>query len=119
MKRLIVLILLSSQAWGGEAVFLPSGSVTKYDGYLITQDIADKARENKIDLDAKTRILKLMQDENVILEQRLTNTQTEMDRLSKAVVEERNSNGINKFTYFLLGAAATTLIAYGASRAVR
>jgi hypothetical protein len=119
MKTLLVAILLVSQAVSAneDVVYLPKGTQTPYTGYLFSEQKAQEVRVKIIDLEAATRTIQIMTDENALMVKRLELSKEHIDHLSKQVVS--NDSLWGKMGYFFLGAAAASLVAFGASRAVR
>lgn len=101
------------------AVYLPKGSTTPFDGYLIDQEKADKVRNNKIDLDTANKIIESYKNEELFWQERLKNSRDSEQAMAKRLVDMQDNSVFSKVGYFVLGAAAATLVAYGAARAVR
>lgn len=116
---LILISLLSSISYAGDVVPLNSGDKAPFTGYLISQETANSIRINKIDLDSTKKILSLTQDENKLLELRITNANGEVDRLSKQLVTERSGDILSKVGFFVLGAVITGFVAYGTTRIIK
>lgn len=123
MKQLLIsLIILVSIPLGhtdDQAVYLTKGQPAPFTGYLITQDQANTARKNSIDLGAQLKINIELMDENSLLNQRLSNAQQQDTFLSKQLVDEQDKGFFSKAGYFLLGAGITGLLAYGTEHALK
>lgn len=101
------------------AVFLPKGGIAPFTGYEISPQKAESIRDDSIDLDTAKKVNSNLTEENALLSQRLANSQSQDDYLSKQLVSERDNSFLGKLGMFALGAAAASLVAFGAARAVR
>jgi len=122
MKKLLVYLLLicsfSQVAYGDEggAVYLPSGSTTTFDGFLITPEKAQKFRLIDLSLQQELKTNELLTKENLLFSERLANREQQIDLLAKRVVEDKDSALWSKIGFFLLGSLLTGAIAVGVSR---
>lgn len=125
LKKIIALTLLLSLlpiralADDGSAVYLPKTSPAPFAGYLISPDTATKVRLMKIDNDELTKTNVYLQQDNDLYVKRLDNMKDYNDKLASENVSLRENSIWSKLGFFLLGAAVTTGIAFGVSRATR
>lgn len=113
MTSLIVNSLVITYAISDDAVHLNKGEAAPMDGYEISPDKAVKIRNLAIDLDTQKEINTNLTQENSLMNQRLVNAQQQDDRLSKELVETKDSSFLGKAAFFIFGAAVTGLVSYG------
>lgn len=123
MKRVIATILLLnlslpilSGKCDDSAIHLDKAQLAPYDGYEITPQQAIKVRNLSIDNDMEHHVNADLTQENSLMNQRLTNAQTQEASLSKQLVEQKDSGALSKIGMFVLGAVTTGLISYGIYR---
>lgn len=124
MKYLAAMLLLciSTEALAtdiNDVKFLKTGDQAPFTGYLITPEKADKVHDLDAALKSTQKINSLLLDEQKIYEQRLSNSRQDAESLSKEVQSQRESALFTKIGFFILGAAVTTGLAFGVSRATR
>lgn len=123
MKYLLPLILfISSISYAdtsGDAAYLNLGDKAPFAGYLISPDKADKVRLMDIDLSTCKYTDNLKDEELTLAAQRLDNAKKEQQYLNDELVKTRSGEWLTKAGYFVLGVAATSLIAFGVSRTLR
>ncbi len=122
----IILSLLSQECYADLTIltsedvqFMNIGDKASFSGYLISPDKVSKIRDNAIDLQSKTRVIGLMEDESVLMTARLKNSQDESETLSKRLQTLKDDSVFGKIGYFILGALVTTGVAYGVSKTIR
>jgi hypothetical protein len=116
MKLIAILlsVLVPSVGWSDEgAVYLPKGNAAPFSGFLITEEKANKIRQKDLDLELANKSLEIKIKEIELFEGRISRANNEIDRLSK------KDGFFTKVGFFILGAAVTTVVAYGASQAVK
>ena len=119
MKKLIALLLLvCSPAYANTAVLL-KGQPAPWGGILMSQEKAEQVRQIKLDLDLKLVEVDILTRQNKLLTDYTATSEQHIQSLSKQVVESRDNSMLGKIGYFLLGAATTTIIAYGVSQSLR
>lgn len=106
-------LLLPHYSLADNAVYLPKGSVTPFEGYLFDQEKAEKVRNLKIDYDTTNRLLDNYKGENAVIMERLANAQEHNKVLAQRIVDLKDDNFFNKVGYFVLGAVVTGVISYG------
>jgi hypothetical protein len=123
MSRLFLYFTLFSflcnATFADDAKYLDKGAVAPFSGYLIDQSKADKIRNMTIDLDSSKRVNILLNEENDVLKQRITNSRDENTDLAKRITDMKDSTFLGKVGFFVLGAAITGAIAYGTAKAMR
>lgn len=118
MKKLLLILIISSHALADDAVYLEKGQAAPFQGYLISEEKAEKIRLMDIDLKLQNRANELLTQENTLLRENINYSREHVKDLNKQLVESRSSF-FGKFGVFLLGAATATLITYGTARALR
>jgi hypothetical protein len=121
MKKLISIlcILTSLSAFAEDNVALKKGDVAAFDGILMPLDRAQRVNLMQIDLSTCTKVSGLKDDENKILNDRINNLNAENTNLSQRLVSSKEAGMWDKVGFFIIGAALTTVVAYGAVRATR
>ena len=120
MKKLITLLLIvCSPVYAQDTVVLHKGDIAPFDGVLLSQPKAEQVRQIKLDLDLKLVEVDILTRQNKLLMAYTATSEQHIQSLSKQVVESRDNSMLGKIGYFLLGAATTTIIAYGVSQSLR
>lgn len=120
MKYLLVFLLLIGQVHAEESVvYLEKGKPSPIDGFGITVEKAKSIRILDLNYQFEQKKTAALTEENGLVMQRLANAQEQNQSLARQLVEQRDSSFFSKAGFFILGAATTTLIAYGVSHAVR
>lgn len=123
MKRfvipiIIILRLLNVSCFAAEVTLLDAGQPAPYAGFLFTRIKADEFRLLDINYKLSVTTNEILTKQNVLLNEQLDKANANVTRLADQVVKERNDLWSN-IGMFLLGAAATTLVAFGVSRATK
>ena len=121
MKKYIsfwMILIITNAALAADAASISKGEPAPFDGFIITQDVADKARTNKIDLDTCNKITLSMQREIDLGDVRTERALKHMEELSKMAVKEPPGMA-EKIGYFILGSIVTGAIAYGTVKTLR
>ena len=119
LALLIILSMFSQLALADDPLYLPKTTPAPYSGYLIPEKTMNDIRNLSLQLSSEQTINSLLKDEQVVMSQRLTNSQTETTTLSKELASERDNSILSKVGFFVLGAVSATVMAYGVSRAIR
>lgn len=123
MKLFTILIMVLTayplNALSDEVIHLDKDQKAPYEGFLFDREKAEKVRILDIGLKSQVKINSILTDENGIYEERLTNLREQNSNLSKSLIEERSSSIWSKLGFFILGAAVTTGVVYGVSKATR
>lgn len=120
MKHLLILILaLSNVCYADQSTLLEKDQKAPYTGYLLDQDKAEKVHAMSLNYQEALDNEKYLTDTNAIYVKRIELVSTENDKLAKQVAEQRDSSIWSKLGFFVLGAAVTTGLAFGLSRATR
>lgn len=123
MKKLCLILVISlfSQLClaDDEPLYLKQGTAAPYSGYLVPQKTVNDARNLSLQLDSQKTVNSLLTQEQVVISERLTNSQTEVSTLSKELASERDNSMLSKVGFFVLGVASATVMAYGVSRAIK
>jgi hypothetical protein len=120
MKYLLILLLISQTVLADDQpVYLPKNTPAPYNGYLVPEKTVNDMRNTTIELDAEKKINSMLTDEQAVMNERLTNSKNESDTLSKELASERSNAFLTKVGFFVLGAAAATLVAYGTVKTLR
>jgi hypothetical protein len=117
--KFVSLLLIASNAFADGAVFLKKDDTAPFEGYELTPAQTEKVRENAIDLGSQLKINAALTDENSVITQRLTNSQQQDTFLSKQLEAEKDTGLLSKVGFFLAGCLVTTVVAYGATRAIK
>jgi hypothetical protein len=115
----LLVTLFSNPCFGDDPLYLPKATPAPYSGYLVPEKTVTDMRNLSLQLNSSTTVNTLLTQEQVVLTQRLTNSQTETTTLSKELATERDNSLLSKVGFFVLGAASATLVAYGVSRAIK
>lgn len=116
----IFLVAFTSNAVRADEVqFLTKGQPAPFAGYLITQEKVDKVHDLSVDLDHERKINLLLQKDADFYVQRLDLYKGQTEDLSKQLAATKDNSFFSKVGFFVLGAALTTGIAFGVSRATR
>jgi len=118
MKYLLLLMLIIQPAFGYEVKYLPKGSVTTFEGYLIEPTLEKDMRYNLIELDYQKKLnTSLVEINNSYVENtKIMQTRLDLQRVQLEKSYENKEGFLGKFGYFLLGAATATLITFGVAR---
>lgn len=126
MNKFLILLLLFTTTVQAEYVvkYIPKGTVTDFDGFLITPDTEKQFRltdqelifADSLILSYKT-IIKSYDDNNTIMETRINNLQKQNETLIEQ--QSKLDGTFSKVAMFLLGAATTVLISYGVHQATK
>lgn len=115
----ILLILFQFPVYADDAKYLGKGQPAPFDGFLLDREKASKVRLLDIDLKESLKTNEYLKKDNELYVQRLDNMKEYNDNLAKEVVTLRENSIWSKLGFFLLGAATTTLITFGISRATK
>lgn len=119
VASLLLFFTISSFAFAEDTVVLKKGEAAPYDGFLIDRAKADKYYLLSETLESCTKISDLRIKESDIQEKRITNLNTELNNMSERLVSQQESSFWGKVGFFFVGAAAASLVAYGAAKSVR
>jgi hypothetical protein len=112
-------VLMVTNVYAEDNVVLHKGDVAPFDGVFLTQDNAQKASDTKYNLGVCQRVSDLKDTENTLLTQRVTNANTAVSNLSDQLAKTQDNSFWKSVGMFVLGGAVASLVAVGASRAVR
>jgi hypothetical protein len=120
MKYLLVFLLLIGQVRAEESVvYLNKGQPAPFDGFAVSFEKAKAIRLLDLNYQFEQKKTAALTEENTIVMQRLTNAQDQNKALATQLVEQRDSSFFSKVGMFILGAGVASVVAYGATRAVR
>lgn len=119
MRFLMLLILISSVSKAADDVVpISKGTPAPMDGVLMSTDKARELKNELLDKDMLQKQVGIYKLNEELLGSQVTLWRTQSDSLSKQLTEQKNSFWSNT-GFFLLGAAVTTGLAFGVSRATR
>lgn len=108
------ILLVSNIALGDQAQYLPKGTSTPFEGYLITvpeaQDLRKKVIEGasyQVQAESLQRSLDAQKQLTDSSEQKVKLYSDEADKLSKSLADARSTSDFTKFLYFATGIIAT------------
>lgn len=107
-----------SVAFGNEVIPITKGSPSPIDGFVIDREKADIIRNSDLDSQYTKKENSYLKEDNDTLNKRVNLAQNQIDSLSKQVLQEKDTFW-TKMGFFILGAAVTTGLAFGVSRATR
>lgn len=119
MKKYLALLLITTQVLAADPTAIKKDTPAPYDGLLFSTEKANELRVKLIDLDLNVKLLDSVNKENVLLIDQLDRSNKRVENLSKEIVDSRDSGFFTHAGFFLLGGLAASLVAFGASRAVR
>ena len=123
MKKLIVCFMLTivclNNTFADNVVFLDKDKPAPFAGYLMDQEKVDKIRLLNIDYQEALKTKEYLQKDNDLYAKRLDNLTQYNDKLATEVVSLRENSIWSKIGFFILGAAVTTGVAFGVSKAIR
>lgn len=124
MVKRIVLALAFSLSAQAQVEYLEKGKAAPFTGYLFTPEKEAEVRKANEDLklyklieDNNSKILKLKEDQLVVVKEQANLWQTQSERLSKQLVDAENRAFWRNTLYFGLGALITTSIVFGVNQA--
>lgn len=119
MKYLLIIALfINPLARADQVQAINKGEPAPFQGFIMDRERADAIRNNDLDKQYTGKENGYLKKDNELLNQRVNLAQTQIDSLSKQVVEGKD-NFWTKAGFFILGAAVTTGLAFGVSRATR
>lgn len=126
MKYLIILILTIQSVFAEDSVkYVNIGDPAPFSGYLFSVEKEKRLRLMDQEFDLCNRKSELLsqyatKQEQIMLlsDKKIALYETQIDRLSKQVVEQRDATFWQNAFYFIGGAVLTGVIAYGYSRTV-
>lgn len=121
MKFIALLLLCSNIALADNvtvSVFLTKGQASPYDGYLLDQAKVKSLYNDNLDLQFYKKSNDNLNLQIVDYDKRVNNCLSQNDKLA-VKLEHSDSNMLEKIGFFFLGAAAASIVAFGAARAVR
>lgn len=117
MKRCLIVIMISllsiQSAISEDSVHLNKNEPAPYDGYEIDYKHVVDIRNLSIDLTTQKELNNNLTQENTLMGERLKNAQDQNDRLSKEIVETKDSSFLGKAAFFIFGAVITGAVSYG------
>jgi hypothetical protein len=121
MKKLLILLLIfSNLAFAEESVVvIKAGQPSPMDGYVINQERAEHYRNTSLDLGLCTKTKDLITQENSLINEQLTRSNGRIKEQNEYIQDTKDGAIWTKVGFFVLGAAAASLVAFGAARAVR
>ena len=109
-KIFLITILISQTALGIEAKYLPQGTPTPYEGYLLTPSKTKEIRQQLIDAEtlklintSLTTTLQRQKDITALTEDKVKIVSEQNDKLAKALISERSVNNWERLLWFSLG----------------
>lgn len=121
----LILLLVASPSWGN-VTYLNKGDVAPYEGYLFSIEAEKKLRVTDQELtlcteknDLLTKSVAINLELTTVYKNKADLYQQHSENLSKQLLAEKSDSFLSKGFYFVLGAALTGLVAYGAAHAVR
>ena len=119
MKYLLVFLLSIQNVFALEVKYLEQGQNAPYTGYLISPETENHFRLIDTELQFQTKLNNSLTIINKSYEQTITVMQNRIDLQQQRVEElySRENSIWGKLGFFLLGAAAATLITFGVAKA--
>src|SRR6267142_3267332 len=123
MKKLLIFLMLFSYSLcladdNNDYALLNKDDKAPFKGYLISEEKGMKLKLMDLDLQSKIKVIDLQQQEQLVMQQRLTNSENEVNQLNKQLENVKDNSIWGKVGFFILGAAVTGLVAYGVTRAL-
>lgn len=120
IKKLIVTItLLSNICLAADVVTLKQNDIVPFDGVLFSHEREKALRVIDQNLTIANDLNKLYEEKIGIMDKRIELRDTQIDSLTKTLASTREDTIWTKIGFFILGAAVTTGIAYGVTKATR
>jgi len=128
VKIISILCILSSSCFAAspgsatsdpDNVYLRSGAPAPYEGILMPLPRAQRVNVLEMQAANSATVVGLQTDEMALMNTRINNAATEKARLAKSLESERSTSFLSKAGYFILGAAVTGLLSYGAMKAYK
>jgi hypothetical protein len=123
VKRIALSALLSISA-NAQVEYIEKGKPAPYTGYLFTPEKEADVRKANEDLklfklidDNNSKILKLKEDQLVVVKEQADLWKNQSERLSKQLVDAEDRGFWRNTLYFGLGAIVTTAIVFGVNQA--
>lgn len=119
--KLLLALLLSTNVLAQDFIPVKKGDPSPVDGYAISRETEKQVRQKVMDLEFKSTQLSqlgILKDDQIRLLEAKSALQA--DHNKELMVELKSSNNWLKTTgFFLLGGVVATVVAYGASHAVK
>ena len=126
MRLLLFLSIFISQVSLAQVKYLEKGEAAPYTGYLFTPEKETEVRQGaealkyfKLVDETNGRIIKLKDDELVLVRQQSDIWRTQSEALSKELQGQKNTGFWKQTLYFGLGALLTTALAFGVNKATK
>ena len=126
MRSIVLSLSLISHIAAAQVKYVEKGEPAPYTGYLFTPEKELEVRQAnealkyfKLADETNTRIIKLKDDELVLVRQQADIWKNQSDALSKELQEQKNSGFWKQTLYFGLGALLTTALAFGVNKATK
>jgi hypothetical protein len=119
MKRVALILALSTSVSFAQVADVKKGEPAPFTGVLFSpeasQDLKKRVETGEIDSEK----VRLLNEQNKILQERVDLWMKQSDALSKRVVEMQDDSFWKKSAYFGLGAVVTVVMAFAVKGAVR
>lgn len=120
MKYLLILVLLTQQAFGYEVKFLQKDQPAPYDGYLFEPKAEKELRLLDSEFVYQKKLTVSLEQINKSYEEQVQIMQSRITNQSKQIQDLQDNNGmLSKYGFFVLGVVSATLMAYAINQGTK